>query len=374
MKKFDTSISDSQASVVEPLAPESFPFEDYISYENNLSKRCRDFWYSKGGVLIYRRMRVAEVFSFGCRDMKKSLEWQLGALAKSMAFKADIPNFLEPWYGIGTTASAFDIDYIWNKGQSPAIQPKFKSIIEALNYPVKKVSDTEIGKHTLNMTEYFLDKTGGRLPMSFCDIQSPFNVAPNVVDSTAFFTDMYLNPDKINSFLYLLADLIIDFTLEQQKIIGDALVYPGHSFASSRKFGGFGMSEDNIIMIEPNLYTELLAPSFEHIGDVFGGSVLHSCGDYSNKLYAVKRIRNLKMIDAAFSAETDPDPNPPEAFRDAFANSGIVVNARIVGDLRTIKEKVNKLWAPGMKLVVVTFCQTPEEQEKAYELVHEICQ
>ena len=45
------------------------------------------------------------------------------------------------------------------------------------------------------------------------------------------------------------------------------------------------------------------------------------------------------MMDAAFSAETDPDPNPPEAFRDAFANSGIVVNARIVGDLRTIKEK-----------------------------------
>ena len=210
--------------------------------------------------------------------------------------------------------------------------------------------------------------------MSFCDIQSPFNVAPNVVDSTAFFTEMYLNPNNIKSFLNLLADLIIDFTLEQQKLVGDALVYPGHSFASSREFGGFGMSEDNIIMIDPDLYTELIAPSFEHIGDIFGGSVLHSCGDYSNKLDAVKRIRNLKMMDAAFSAETDPDPNPPEAFRDAFANSGIVVNARIVGDLRTIEEKVNRLWAPGMKLVVVTFCQIPEEQARAYDLIHEICQ
>ncbi len=36
--------------------------------------------------------------------MKKSLEWQLGALKKSMEYKADIPNFLEPWYGIGTIA------------------------------------------------------------------------------------------------------------------------------------------------------------------------------------------------------------------------------------------------------------------------------
>lgn len=374
MKKFNTELSDSQASVVEPVAPNEFQYNEYQSYEESLLGGCDKFWKAKSGVMVYRRMRVAEVFSFGCRDMKKSLEWQLGALAKSMSFKTDIPNFLEPWYGIGTTASAFDIDYTWNKGQSPAILPKFRSINEALDYPVRKVSDTEIGKHTLNMIEYFLDKTGGRLPMSYCDIQSPFNVAPNVADSTAFFTDMYMQPERVMAFLDLLADLIIDFTRKQQDMIKDALVSPGHSFASSRKFGGFGMSEDNIIMIDSDLYADLIAPSFEYIGDIFGGSVLHSCGDYSNKLDAVKRIRNLKMMDAAFSEETDPDPNPPEAFRDAFANSGIVVNARIVGDLKTIEEKVNKLWAPGMKLVVVTFCQTSEEQEKAYELVHEICQ
>ena len=56
-----------------------------------------------------------------------------------------------------------------------------------------------------------------------------------------------------------------------------------------------------------------------------------------------------------------------------IADTGIVVNARIVGDPETVAETVKRLWKPGMKLIVVTFCQTPEEQAEAYDRVHEIC-
>ena len=79
------------------------------------------------------------------------------------------------------------------------------------------------------------------------------------------------------------------------------------------------------------------------------------------------------MVDGAFSAATDPSPNPPEPFGEAFANTGIVVNARIVGGLETIAESVQRLWKPGMKLIVVTYCQSPQEQAKAYDRIYEIC-
>jgi len=46
----------------------------------------------------------------------------------------------------------------------------------------------------------------------------------------------------------------------------------------------------------------------------------------------------------------------------------------MVGDLETIREQVSRLWVPGMKLVVATYCETPAEQEKAYQLIHEFCQ
>ena len=168
------------------------------------------------GVLVYRRMRVAEVFSYGCRDMKQSLEWQLGALQKSMDYEADVPNFLEPWYGIGLVACSFGIDYIWNPGQSPATKPAFQTIDEALAFDIKPVSKTEVGKHSLEMIEYFLEKTRGKLPMSMGDIQSPFNNATNIVDTSNFLMSMILEPEKVLRFLDVFADLEIDFYKEQE--------------------------------------------------------------------------------------------------------------------------------------------------------------
>ena len=134
------------------------------------------------------------------------------------------------------------------------------------------------------------------------------------------------------------------------------------------------MSDDNVVMLPDEQYRDLVIPSFEKLGSALGGPVFHSCGNWSGKIEQVKKIRNLKMVDGAFSPQTDPDPNPPEPFRDAFKDSGIVLNARIVGDPDTIRDVVSRLWTPGLRLVAVTYCQTPEEQEKAYDIIHNICQ
>ena len=135
-QSFDQNKADSQATAINPIQPGEFDFNTYADYETARLPRCKDFWEDNSGVLVYRRMRAAEVFSYGCQDMEKSLALQLGALQKSMEYQADIPNFLEPWYGIGTIAASFGIDYEWHDGQAPAFAPSFKSIKEALDAPV----------------------------------------------------------------------------------------------------------------------------------------------------------------------------------------------------------------------------------------------
>jgi hypothetical protein len=85
-------------------------------------------------------------------------------------------------------------------------------------------------------------------------------------------------------------------------------------------------------------------------------------------------MAGVRIVDAAFSPETDPQPNPTQPFRDAFVDSGIVVNARIVGSVESIVDCVRELWTPGMKLIVVTYCPIPQEQAEAYKQIHEICQ
>jgi hypothetical protein len=373
MKKFDTSKSDTQATQVDPVKVSDFPFQTYQQYEQELTGRCIEFINSESGVLVYRRMRVAEVFSYGCRDMKQSLEWQLGSLQKSMAYEADVPNFLEPWYGIGMVACSFGIDYIWNKGQSPATKPAFQTIDEALAFDIRPVSETEVGKHSLEMIEYFLEQSKGKLPMSMGDIQSPFNNATNVVNTSNFLMSMILEPEKVLRFLDVLADLEIDFYKEQEKLIGDCLVKPGHGFASSRVFEGFAMSDDNVVMVDEETYLNLVTPSFTKLGNAFGGPVHHSCGNFSDKAQMLNKLDGLKTSDAAFTPETDPHPNPAEPFVEALKNSGVILNARMVGNPESVKETTEKLWDDGMKLVVVTFSQSPEEQKQAYDMIHNNC-
>ena len=70
------------------------------------------------------------------------------------------------------------------------------------------------------------------------------------------------------------------------------------------------------------------------------------------------------MVDGAFSEETDPDPNIVEPFAEQFVNTGIIVNARIVGDIQIITETVKKLWKPGIKLIVVTYCRARLNRKK----------
>jgi len=370
---FDQTSADVQATPIETVSPEAFDFEAYEEYEAELLERCHAFWKAGSGVLVWRRMRSAEVFTYGCKEMDISLQLQLGALQKSMKYKADVPNFLVPWYGIGTVASAFGMDYIWKDKQAPAIRPRFQTVREALEHAPMPVSESRIGKHTLDMIDYFIDKTHGRVPMSLTDTQSPLNIAGNVVDMSGFFMGMLDDPQAIKTLLRRLAELLAEFTRLQIEHIGEALVWPGHGYSSCRCFEGLGMSDDNALMISGEQYLEFAGPAVQYLGESFGGCAFHSCGNWSDRVEAIRKIPGLRMVDGAFSAATDPSPNPPEPFAEAFANSGIVVNGRIVGSPKSVAENVRRLWKPGMKLIVVTYCQSPAEQAEAYDNIHEIC-
>ncbi|HJX70525.1 MAG TPA: hypothetical protein VJ346_01190, partial [Bacteroidales bacterium] len=111
----------------------------------------------------------------------------------------------------------------------------------------------------------------------------------------------------------------------------------------------------------------------EKICNALGGPAFHSCGDWSNWIEAVLKIKGILMADGAFSVETDPGATDNLESFHRFAGTGVILNARIVGSLNTIKKQVSRLWCPGMKLIVVTYCQDPAEQSQAYDLIHHIC-
>jgi hypothetical protein len=355
---------------VEPISPASFDLEGYAAYSAGLEERCARFWAAREGILVYRRFRVPQVFAGQCRDRELSLGLQLSALRQSMDFPMDVPNFLEPWYGIGALPSAYGAEYLWNGDQAPATAPRFGSVEDALEYEPREIAETPVGRHTLDMVEYFLEQTRGKLPMSLADVQSPLDAAAALVDTSEFYAAFLEDPEAVEKLLERITGLIIRFCEKQARMIGASLVFPGHGFSSSRVFRGMGFSDDNSVMLSPQVHRTLCGPSMVRFGETFGGFAFHSCGNWSAKTETVKALPGLTMIDGAFTSRTDPSPNPPAPFRDSFAHSGVCVNARMVGSGEEVLETLDRLWKNGMKLIAVTYCADREEQRRLYDKIH----
>lgn len=370
MSAFNTKLRDAQASTVSAIAPERFDFAAYADYEASLLERCQQFAQAKAGLLVHRRFRADGVFYHLCRDKEVSLAFQLGALNASMPYAADIPNFLEPWYGIGYIAACFGSDYLWPQGQAPVVQPRFSSCKDILNANHVSIADTPIGRASLEMIDYFLTKTHGIIPISFTDIQSPLNMLSYLLSLDDLFMELMDEPEIVAAAAQLVTDLLLEFLQQQRTLIGDCLACPGHGFASSRAFSGAGLSDDVSLMISAPAYAAVFQPQVERIGHAMGGTVYHSCGNWKSKIDLVQSFSNICTVDGAFTAETDPSANDPDAFASPFAGTGITLNARVVGNADTAFDAIRRLWRPDQKLIAVTYCQTPGEQADLYQRIH----
>ncbi len=373
MATFNYTLKDAQALPVTPIDPQQFDLARYAAYAAEADQRYADFLSKPDGLAVWQRVRVGEVFREACRDMRESLRLQLGGLLKSLDYATDAPTYLEPWYGIGTTASAFGGEYDWFEGQAPAVRPLYKAIGEVPPLVPRDFDEVPIMRYTLETIEYFLDQTQGRMPISWSDLQAPLNVATELIDTSAFFTGMIDQADRVRDILAAITEVVIRFTQQQSELIGEQLARPGHGFASSRAGKGIGLSTDNLVMISPKMYDKFCVADNIKIGAAFDGLAIHSCGDYARWLPALKKIDNLLMVDAAFSPQTDPDPNTPEAFRDAFVNTGIIVHARMVGDPDEVLTLAKRLWTPGLKLIIVTYVPDPVAQQRLYHDLHALC-
>lgn len=358
---------------VVPLDPERLDLPRFVDYAAAADERYARFLAAPSGVAVWQRVRVGEVFRDGCAKAEESLRWQIGALHRSLDYLTDAPTYLEPWYGIGTTAAAFGARYEWPQGQSPAVLPPYRSLDELPEKLEACYLDSPVLSTTLDMIRHFLEQTKGEVPLSWCDIQGPLNVAGGIVDITQLLEACYEASDKVRQVLDAATRELLRFTKLQSDLLGNRLARPGHGFASSRRGTGIGLSTDNLIMLSPAMFVDYCAAGCDELGTAFGGAAMHSCGNWARWIPAVKEIKTLSMVDGAFSPRTDPAYNRCEDFRDAFAGTPVIVHARLVGDPEEVMAHVKRLWKPGLRLIVVTHLQDPQAQHQLYRDIHAYC-
>lgn len=309
-----------------------------------------------------------------CRTVADIYDSNVRFFERQLSVKSDWLPYLEPWMGTGIYASAFGCKYHWREGDSPAVHYKYHSLSEIADIPEPRIEDSEEMMQVLDTIRHFREQTSDQIPIALTDTQSANDTATLVIDAAELLTGCYSNPDLVHKFTGAINRLIIEFSRRQIEAIGSAPVSrPGHIMVSDESWSGISISDDNLSVVSPEIGREFCLKYDQELADAFGGLAIHSCGRWQHLMPDAAAIRGLVQIDCAVHKDSDPNPNDPEAVRDAFAGTGVAVKVRGPFTQEPWYDVLPRLAANGVRLVV-QIANDPDLDKSAanYDEIHRL--
>jgi hypothetical protein len=322
------------------------------------------FWNGHAGFMVVQR--PAGHLWGECNSVEGVYRNNLRHLESALAlpWSDELPH-LQAWFGTGVYASAFGCEYFWREGEAPDSYVRYHRIEEVRGLPRPDWRGSPVMRMVLDCIDLMKERTRGRFPIALTDTQSPFDTATLVLDTSEFFTACYTEEETAHALMDTIADLVIEFSREQARHIGEELVSrPGHVMPSLPGFRGITLSDDNLAVSSPLINERFSLPCNQRIADAFGGVAVHSCGTWDHTMRHLPG-RGVMGIDCAVSAGCDPTPMPPERVRAALAGTGIVVKARCGGTREDIEHAITALAGPDLRLILDI--KRVETDDAAYE-------
>lgn len=240
------------------------------------------------------------------QDPEKFLHAQLEEIDSQSRLKGDYVPTLCPALGVIGIPSAFGCEVVWWENDFPAVRPCLAGDPNnAYDMPEPTLSGGELGR-ILEYTQYFLEKTGGSVPIRLTDIQGPLDSAALIFGHTSFLPAMYTNRREVHHLLQKVTDLTIAFAERQRELVRSR----GAEFVPSMFQpwipDGFGISvsNDECALLSSDLHDEFGVPYLNQISDAFGGIYVHSCGQWAHQVPSLKNIHNLRGLE--FGASEAP--------------------------------------------------------------------
>lgn len=330
--------------------------------------KIEDFQSGKRPYLV--SMTGSSTFYHNCNSIEDSFNANIADFENALDIPSDTLPHLEPWFGTGVYAEAFGCEYFWRQDESPAVRYAYKTLDEVKQIKKPSWRDGTIFKMVLDAIAMFKDRTEGRLPIALTDTQSAHDTATLILDATEVFVASYSDPETLRHFLGVINSLIIEFSRVQAERIGDCLALPGHIMSCSAVKGkGISISDDNLAVASPKVNEEFLLPYDDQLGEAFGGVAIHSCGNWGHSMNLVAKMKNIMMIDCAIAA--DPNPTLPEAIRDSFEKTNIIVQVRVGAEVEKIIGLLDRLWSADLRLIVRMTTAEAGQEERQYTIVND---
>jgi len=215
------------------------------------------------------------------RDVDKMLLSQLASVYSHALLQDDGMPCVRANYGVGIIPNGFGSEVIvqYDSDQMPWVkEPVLKKDPPDLGELKDPSSRQSLMTRVIETEEYFvkmLDGTGVRVYL--CDTQGPLDVA-YLLRGPKLLSDFYRHPDFAKELLERVAEVYVDFSVEQKKIVGEPL---DQGFYGTPNVwmdkGGVRLCEDVAVMMNPAQYRKFCIPVNESSLRLFDGGMGHFC-------------------------------------------------------------------------------------------------
>jgi hypothetical protein len=246
-------------------------------------------------------------FAFGTNDKPADyfsnsaamVHYQVAAWTRHLERVRDdaIPYFM-PWYGTGVLAAAFGatVRFPERQGEDPAIAGP---VIENLGQIAKlRAPDPErTGLMPRVLETIALARSTCDLPVGLSDMNSPLSTVCQLCGYDKLCYWMYDEPQAVHDLFDLVTDAFIAWVKKQKACIGEPLD-SSHGLQGTWAPKGVGVwaSDDDLVIMNADLYAEFVVPRMKRIYTTFGGGHLHYCGNGLHQLENILSIPGVRAI------------------------------------------------------------------------------
>jgi|GEM_PF-40425 len=305
-------------------------------------------------------------FAFGSNDKPQDYfdnpesmwRYQAGGYERHLARVDDdmVPYFM-PWFGTGVLASAFGCEI--RRGQQdddPAVAgPCIHAPADAAALRLPVPGRAGWMPRVLDAIDYAASE--GDLPVGLTDMQGPLDTLGLMCGQAQLYQWMYSEPRMVHDLMELVTTAFIDWARLQKAHIGEPLD-ASHGLQGVFSPGiGIWESDDDLVLLDPGLYREFVAPYVARILTAFGGGSVHFCGNGLHQVETLEALPGLKVVNnsplgdfAAFGAlkrrlngravieiqdgaPLDPDAYYPRLFNEVEDLRGLILAPFVIDNV-----------------------------------------
>ena len=205
-----------------------------------------------------------------------------------------VPMLSPTSYSGGMIETAFGSRYYYEPvGTVPAIH----SADDIGTLPFDATLDDGWIPKALRTVECFAEKVDGRVLIERHHVNGPFSMASLILKNDVLLEALYTHPRDVHRLLDKCTEMFISFVEVQREMVPDLVLANGiHDTYLPPGLGAL-CEDDLILALSPRMAMEFVIPYFNRIADLYGGLVIHSCGDFTHLFETLRdNVHNLRGI------------------------------------------------------------------------------